>query len=169
MTSEVQQASSTDTSLTDTASTTSTKRLPERALPTLFHNAGVSVKAILAEAAPKPKPNVVITLSGDYPSYVTPSGRFSFLTEAWSQTVSLEAFTENCSQLAEAAWVDTVTLRFSELSANLATLYAMRRALSKLTEAGKTVHAHLDNLELRQLYLASVATTISMPESADIF
>ncbi|MEM7737035.1 MAG: signal peptide peptidase SppA [Deinococcota bacterium] len=45
----------------------------------------------------------------------------------------------------------------------------MRRALAKLTEAGKTVHAHLSTLELRQLYLASVATTISMPESADIF
>jgi protease-4 len=169
MTSEVHHASSTDTSQPDKASTTSAKRLPERALPTLLHNAGVAVATILAEAAPKPKPNVVITLSGDYPSYASPAGRFAFLTEAWSQTVSLESFTETCEQLAAAPWVAAVTLRFSDLSANLATLYAMRQALTKLTDANKTVHAHLSTLSLMELYLASVATTISMPESADVF
>ncbi|MEM6429160.1 MAG: signal peptide peptidase SppA [Deinococcota bacterium] len=177
--SSMHQTSSTDTSSStttpsntspsDIASTASAKRLPERALPTLLHNAGVAVATLLAEAAPKPKPNVVITLSGDYPSYVTPTGRFSFLTEALSHTTSLESFRENCEQLAEAAWLETVTLRFSELSANLATLYAMRRALSTLTEAGKTVHAHLSTLSLGQLYLASVASSISMAESADVF
>jgi len=143
--------------------------LPERWLPTVIHNSTAAVSNFLAVSAPKQKVRVVIPLSGRYPVRDVPVKRLTLPPDFRPKTMSLEAFCELCSELAEAPWLEGVTLRFEDVDADLATLYAMRRALSQLREAGKTVRAHLTSINLGYLYLASVADTISAPEGADVF
>jgi protease-4 len=143
--------------------------LPERWLPTVIHNSAAAVSTFLAVSAPKEKIRLVIPLSGSYPARAVAVKRLAFPPDFRAKTTSLEAFTELCGELAQAPWLEVVSLRFEDLDADLATLYAMHRALSQLREAGKRVHAHLTNINLSYLYLASAADTISAPESADVF
>jgi protease-4 len=143
--------------------------LPERWLPTVIHNSAAAVSQFLALSAPKETIRVVMPLSGAYPARDVPPKRLAFPPDFRPKTTSLETFTELCLQLAHAPWLEGVTLRFEDLEADLATLFAMHQALSPLREAGKTVHAHLTSINLSYLYLASAADTISAPESADVF
>lgn len=143
--------------------------LPERWLPTVVHNSAAAVSNFLAVAAPKEKIRVVMPLSGSYPARNVPPKRLAFPPDFRPKTTSLEAFTELCHELARAPWLEGITLRFEDLDADLATLFAMHRALSHVRQAGKDVYAHLTSINLSYLYLASAADTISAPESADVF
>jgi len=143
--------------------------LPERWLPTVIHNSAAAVSHFLAVSAPKDKIRVVMPLSGSYPARDIAPKRLAFPPDFRSKTTSLETFTALCEELAAAPWLEGVTLRFEDLEADLATLFAMHKALSHLREAGKDVHAHLTSINLSYLYLASAAGTISAPESADVF
>lgn len=147
--------------------------LPERWLPTTLHNSSAAVSQFVAQlvatSAPQQKMHVVIPLTGRYPAREVPMKRLAFPPDLRPKTMSLETFTALCTDLAQAPWLEGVTLRFEDLDADLATLYAMQRALSQLRTAGKTVHAHLTSINLSYLYLASAADTISAPDSADVF
>lgn len=81
---------------------------------------------------------------------------------------SLEALTETFEALAAAPWVRRVALRVDGVHADPATLYALRGLLSRLRGAGKHTVAYLADLSLPAYYLASAASEVAAPESAEI-
>lgn len=81
---------------------------------------------------------------------------------------SLESLGEALDALAAAPWVTRVVLRFEGMSADSATAYALRRRVEALREAGKHVVAYLSEIEWTSYYVATAASEIVAPPSADL-
>jgi protease-4 len=84
------------------------------------------------------------------------------------QNPSLDALVESLDALGRASWLTGVVLRFEGWSADPATAYALRRAVSALRGAGKRVVAFLTSIDSGAYYVASAANEVVAPESADV-
>ncbi len=82
---------------------------------------------------------------------------------------SLEEIAATLAVLGRADWLEGVAFRIDGLSTDSATAYGLRRAISKLRQAGKKTLAYLPRVDLTAHYVASAAEEIVCPESADFF
>lgn len=113
---------------------------------------------------------IVVELSGSYPARVRRRLFFGFPVPpelGWGEA-SLEQLQQDLDSLADAPWLEGVLFRVSDLRVDLATAFALRRAISGLRRAGKRTVAWLAQLDWTGYYVAAAAETVAAPESADV-
>ncbi len=80
---------------------------------------------------------------------------------------SLDALVATLEALGRAPWLTGVLFRVEGFHADLATAYALRRAIVALAGAGKRTVAYLTQLDWTGYYVASAAAEVVAPESAE--
>jgi protease-4 len=114
-------------------------------------------------------PWVVVELSGHIVPRPERPRLFGFtLPQRGMGAASLESITGALEDLARAPWLRGVLFRVEGLTADAATIYALRRAIVAVRAAGKETTAYLTQLDLRGYYVASAAAEVVAPESADV-
>ena len=81
---------------------------------------------------------------------------------------SLDRLLATLDALGRAPWLVGVLLRIEGFHADPATAYALRRGVAALRAAGKRTVAYLTQLDWTGYYVASAASEVVAPESADI-
>src|SRR5262249_34444280 len=81
---------------------------------------------------------------------------------------SLDAVFEVLDALGRAPWLEGVLFEIEGLRVDQATAYAIRRAIAALGAARKKTASYLVHLDWVGYYIASAASEIIAPESADI-
>jgi protease IV len=82
---------------------------------------------------------------------------------------SLEEIAQTLDMLRRADWLQGVTFRIDGLMTDPATAFGLRSAIAGLREGGKRTLAYLPRVDLTAHYVASAASEIVCPESADFF
>ncbi|HZJ10513.1 MAG TPA: signal peptide peptidase SppA [Trueperaceae bacterium] len=137
---------------------------------TYLSNAVTTFRNTLAKLLPGERPSwLVLELSGSYPARKV---KRKFLARALGMSErpsSQEEFEAQVSSLLRADWLTGVVLRVGDLSADLASAYAVRNQLLRLRAGGKRVVVVATNLGNTSYFLASAADRLIAPESAEFF
>ncbi len=125
----------------------------------------------LVAALPGERPRwLVLELTGSFPA--RRKKRRLFSPDALlgkERVVSQEELEAHVTALLAADWLEGVVVRLHELRVGLATGYAVRRQLERLRAGGKRVVVTATMLTDSDLYVASAADELVVPESAEFF
>ena len=135
---------------------------------TLLRNLGTAIGNALADLPGERPPWLVVPLSGSYPVRTRHRRLTEFPPDIKPGEVSQEALTALVQALGQAPWLIGVIFRLDELRLDFATGYAIHNLLKLLRETGKQTVAYATQFDLGSYYLASAASHIAAPESAEI-
>ena len=125
----------------------------------------------IASLVPGHRPQwVVVELSGSYPARIRRKPWFGLPlpAELGLSEPSLEELGRELESLGDAPWLEGVLLRIHDLRVDMATAYALRRAIAALRHTGKRTVAWLSELDHHSYYVAAAAETVVAPPSAEL-
>jgi len=134
---------------------------------TILKNLGIALSNALTNLPGERPPWLVIPLSGGYPARTRHRRLTEFPPDVKPPEASQEALVALVRELGLAPWLTGVIFRLDELRLDFATAYALLNILKLLREAGKETVAYATQFDLGSYYLASAASQIAAPESAE--
>jgi protease IV len=143
-------------------------RAIQRGLERSWTTAGVNLRNAIRRARQFELDYVIISIGGSLPERSAPPR--SFIQRQLPlppAPLSMQALNYRFNRVAEADNVRGVVLVLEGLTAELATLQNLRRAIDRLREAGKTVIVYTPYLDIDHYFVAAAADQIIAPPAAD--
>jgi protease-4 len=147
-------------------------------MPRRFHPADVQMTVARARARahnalgmlPGARPaTIVVDLTGSFPARARqPLSRLALHGRFGSAALTLEELSDKIRALSDAPWLRRVILRVHGVRVDRATAYAVRARIHALRRSGKRTTAVLTTIGPTEYYIASAASEVVVPESADV-
>lgn len=138
-----------------------------RIFPVFAKNVVISATNLVANFAGDGPEYIVLTLKGSYPISKQKRKLINIIPEISKKEFSLEELKTLIDSLIEASWLKGVVFKLSDLAIDPAKAYMLRQQIERVNTANKETIIYSNSFNMPSYYMASAASKIVMPESAE--
>ncbi len=138
-----------------------------RVLPVFAKNLVITSTNLIADFAGDGPKYVVLELKGGFPIRKQKRKLIDIIPEISKKENSLEELQTVIDSLIDAKWLQGIVFKFADLSLDPAKAYMLRKQIERIIRSNKEVIVYSNSFNIATYYLASAASKIVMPESAE--